>query len=190
MPTQKVTFQNKWEATYAENYHRVVLYAARLYNDARNSSIGFTNKLMEAVPSPRASNINTASLKDTLVHGGNSVSMFALVERVGRVLPLNPLSLRIIAKLMPSYLNGWQPRDAEEARQVYIKVAKMRVNHKMMQVRSEDEFWERLLMSRKDSASARTFDLDMLLMKLAERFAIYFTAMEQVAIKDTFYPEL
>lgn len=66
----------------------------------------------------------------------------------------------------------------------------MRLNNKLKQFGGDEQaFWERLFMSKKAAEASEPLDLDYLMQSLAERFCIYFTAMEQVAIRDTLYPE-
>lgn len=168
------------------NHQRVIVYANALFNVAAQMSttIGLSKGI---VKQPAHKQIGV-TIEEYFLSGGLRISMFALAERVCRLMPLSPLSHMIISKLLPADLENIE--DPDERRLGYLRIARMRVAHKLAQFGDANVFWEKLLMSKEASCTETAFNLDLLLQTMAERHQIYFTAMERHAIMLALFPEL
>ena len=79
-----------------------------------------------------------------MINGGEQVTIFALVEKIGKVQPMNPLNLILMSKLLPNYMETFNPESLDAKRRVYLKIGKMRLMHRLIQFTDEEAFWTKL----------------------------------------------
>lgn len=102
----------------------------KVFQDAKNSSLSLTNKLLEA-QSQTAKSIqkpHITDIKEILEHGGDLVSVFDLIETFCHLEPANELTLQIIGRLEPEHFLALHDEQLEQAGLLFLK---MKVSYKL-----------------------------------------------------------
>jgi len=114
------------------------------------------------------------------------VSIFELNENMGKHYPVNRVTLRIIDALKPASFDQVEGEDMElEAEIMNLKFAKMKITAKLAMFNFELKlFFENLDVKMNDRIL-----LYKLFSKLAEKYSIYFSVAEQIAVRNALFPQ-
>lgn len=124
---------------------------------------------------------NAKSIQDIMSKGGEEVYVFELNEIITKYAPLNDLTLKILDNLQPASLDFTPAQNLEDA---YLKFAKMKITSKLSKLHYDESLFFTYI-----SESKNEIVLDNLLVQLADKFGIYFSIQEQLAIRNALLPE-
>ena len=110
------------------------------------------------------------------------VSIFDLTELIGRHYPVNRITLRLIDALRPASFDSIE--DETELEMMNLKFAKMKLTSKLSRFGfNESSFFEILNVNNDDK-----IPLYQLFSRLADKYSVYFSVSEQIAIRNALFP--
>lgn len=113
---------------------------------------------------------------------GAEVSIFDLTELIGRYYPVNRITLRLIDALRPASFDNVE--DETELEMMNLKFAKMKLTSKLSRFNfHQASFFEVLNVNGDDK-----IPLYQLFSRLAEKYSVYFSVNEQIAIRNALFP--
>jgi len=113
--------------------------------------------------------------------GGDEVCIFEINELIGKYQPMSNLSLKILERLQPAQLDFVPATQIEEA---YLKFAQMKVTSKLSKLHFDEHLFFSYITSKSNEIT-----LDNLLLQLANKFKLFFSVPEQIAIRNVLLPD-
>lgn len=130
--------------------------------------------------SPRKRSLHS-EVKHDLEGDGGTVSMFDLQELMGKNSPMNRITLKLIDTLKPA---RFLMMDEAELEIENLKFAQMKITAKLARFNfDEATFLEHLDVDHNDQVKLHT-----LFSSLADKFQVYFSIHEQIAIRNALFP--
>lgn len=112
------------------------------------------------------------------------VSIFSIIEVCGRTYPPDRLTLKLLDALRPTSFDD--ASDSEQLEIMYLRFARMKVTHKLQQLKVDKAVMFESLASGERAGDQ--MPLSAFFGKMGSQYSVFFSNQEQVAVRNSLFP--